>query len=106
MDKKLDPITRDNIKKYIEEVKKEYDLEAVIIFGSYAKGLQDKNSDIDLAIVSADIKDRYDDMAKLMGLTWGIDTRIEPHPIKLEEYELKEDNFVKEIISNGINFSF
>ena len=41
-----------------------------------------------------------------MGLTWGIDTRIEPHPIKLEDYNLKEDYFVKEVINTGISFIF
>ena len=93
-----------NIKKYIEEVKKQYSIDKVIIFGSYAKGEVSENSDIDLAIISPDINDRYDDMAKLMGLTWGIDTRIEPHPIKREDFNSKEDYFVKEIINTGINF--
>ena len=81
-------------------------MEAVILFGSYAKGLDNEDSDIDIAIISPDIKDRYDDMAVLMGLTWGIDTRIEPHPIKFQDYELKEDYFVKEIINSGINMLY
>lgn len=103
---RIDKEIENSIKKYIKEVKKQYSIDKVIIFGSYAKGQVTKNSDIDLAIVSPDIKDKYDDMAKLMGLTWGIDTRIEPHPIKTSEFKAREDYFIKEIINTGIDFVF
>lgn len=95
----------EKIKKYINEVKKRYSVDKVIVFGSYAKGNITNSSDIDLAIVSPDIKDRYDDMAKLMGLTWGIDTRIEPHPIKTEDFNANEDYFIREIQKTGISLN-
>ena len=99
----IDKSVETNIKRYIEKVKEHYNIETVILFGSYAKGLNTADSDIDIAIISPDIKNKYDDMAVLMGLTWGIDTRIEPHPIKLADYELREDYFIKEIINSGID---
>lgn len=90
------------IKKYIEDVKLIYNVEAIIIFGSYAKGMENEDSDIDIAIVSKDFTDLIDDGAKLTGLTWEIDTRIEPHPIDINDY-IKQDNpFIKEIVKTGV----
>ena len=91
-----------SIKKYIEEIKKYYKIDAIILFGSYAKGTNHENSDIDIAIVSSDIKDKFDDGANLISLTWGINTNIEPHPIKTEEFKENETPFIDEIIKTGI----
>lgn len=92
----------DSIKEYIKEVSKYYKIDAIILFGSYAKGTNNEDSDIDVAIISSDIVDRFDDMAKLMSLTWGINTRIEPHPINTEEFKENETPFIDEIIKTGI----
>jgi len=91
-----------SLKKYIEKVKVYYKVDAVILFGSYAKGTNTKDSDIDVAIVSSDFEDIYDVMAELMGLTWNLDTRIEPHPIKAKDFEEVSNPFINEIIKTGI----
>lgn len=91
-----------SIEKFIKEIKKKYNVEAIILFGSYAKGTESEDSDIDIAIVSADFDDIYDCMAILMGMTWDIDARIEPHPIKKKDFDEVSDYFVKEIIDTGI----
>lgn len=102
VDAKINKEIMNTIKTYIEKVKSIYEIEAIIIFGSYAKGLENENSDIDIAIVSKDFKDLLDDGAKLSGMTWKIDTRIEPHPIELNDYIKKDNPFIKEIIKTGI----
>ncbi len=43
----------------IEALEKEYDLPVIILFGSYAKALDDHDSDIDICIIT-DIKKRFD----------------------------------------------
>lgn len=91
-----------SINKFIEEIKKHYNITAIILFGSYAKGTENENSDIDIAVISDDFEDIYDCMAVLMGMTWDIDPRIEPHPITTEEYEKLSNPFVKEIVDTGI----
>lgn len=91
-----------SIEKFIKEIKKKYNVEAIILFGSYAKGTENEDSDIDIAIVSDDFDDIYDCMAILMGMTWDIDARIEPHPIKKKDFDEVSDYFVKEIIDTGI----
>lgn len=91
-----------NINKFIEEIKKQYNITAIILFGSYAKGTENEDSDIDVAVISDDFDDIYDCMAILMGMTWNIDARIEPHPIKKKDFDEVSDYFIKEIIDTGI----
>ena len=92
----------ESVNKFIEEIKKKYNITAVILFGSYAKGTANENSDIDIAVVSDDFDDIYDCMAILMGMTWDIDARIEPHPITTEDYRKISNPFVKEVVDTGI----
>lgn len=91
-----------SINKYIEKIRQYYQIETIILFGSYAKGTENDDSDIDIAIISNDFRDIIDDGAKLIGLTWKIDTRIEPHPITKKEYEDVSNPFIREIIDTGI----
>lgn len=91
-----------SVMKFVEEVSKKYKINAIILFGSYAKGTNNENSDIDIAIVSEDFMDIYDVMAVLMGMTWDIDARIEPHPISKEDYDTIANPFIKEVIDTGI----
>lgn len=91
-----------SIEKYVEKISEYYKIEAIILFGSYAKGTQNEYSDIDIAIVSNDFKDIFDDMADLIGYTWKIDTRIEPHPIKTEDYKNITNPFIQEVVNTGI----
>lgn len=91
-----------SINEFIKEIKKHYNVTAIILFGSYAKGTENENSDIDIAIVSDDFEDVYECMANLMGMTWDIDARIEPHPIKKKDFDEESDYFIKEVINTGI----
>lgn len=100
--KSIDNRIMESIKKYIEKISEHYQIEAIILFGSYAKGTENEDSDIDIAIISSDFKDIIDDGANLIGLTWKIDTRIEPHPITTEDYENVATPFVQEVINTGI----
>ena len=92
----------ESIEKYIEKIRKYYEIEAIILFGSYAKGTENEDSDIDIAVISSDFKNIIQDGADLIGFTWKIDTRIEPHPISTEDYENIATPLVQEIINTGI----
>ena len=98
----IDSTIMESIKKYIEKISQYYKIEAVILFGSYAKGTENEDSDIDIAIVLSDFNDIIEDGAKLIGLTWKIDTRIEPHPILSEDYKKVSNPFVREVVDTGI----
>ena len=98
----IDREIMDIVNKYVQVILANYKVKAIILFGSYAKGTNHEDSDIDIAIVSSDFKDIIDDGAKLIGFTWRIDTRIEPHPITTEDYKKISTPFVKEVIDTGI----
>ena len=98
----IDSRIMDSIQKYIEKISQYYKIEAIILFGSYAKGTENEDSDIDIAIISSDFSDIIEDGAKLIGLTWKIDTRIEPHPITTEDYQKVSNPFVREVVDTGI----
>jgi predicted nucleotidyltransferase len=89
------------VENYIAEVKKNYIVDAALLFGSYVKGTQHENSDIDVALV-IDVKNKFDEIGKLYAYTWNIDTRIEPHLIYPEDFNRRDDFFINEIIRTGI----
>ena len=47
---------RKSIDKFVEEIKKKYNVTAIILFGSYAKGTENENSDIDIAVYADDFE--------------------------------------------------
>lgn len=102
VEKSINSEIMESIQKYIKKISEHYKIEAIILFGSYAKGTENEASDIDIAIVSSDFNDIIEDGAKLIGLTWKIDTRIEPHPITTDDFEKISNPFVKEIVNTGI----
>ena len=71
------------------------------LFGSYAKGNYNENSDIDLAIVLDDeVKYSFDTEVKLMGLRLGEETLIEPHPFSKDDFK-SDLPIIKQIIKYG-----
>ncbi len=105
MDKKSidNKLIMEIIEQYVEKICENYKIEAIILFGSYAKGTNNEDSDIDIAIITDDFEDDIiDEELKLMRLRRKIDTRIEPHIIRIEDYRKAETPFVKEIIDTGI----
>lgn len=100
MDKNID-IT---IAKYLDLIKEKFaDIEAVYLFGSYAKGKSTDDSDIDIALIFKNLDDskRFDIQVQLMLLAAQIDSRIEPHPISHEDFN-SGNPFVVEIKKTGI----
>ena len=98
-----DKIIMDIVQKYVEKICKNYKVEVIILFGSYAKGTNNEDSDIDIAIITDDFEnDIIDEELNLMRLRRKIDTRIEPHIIRIEDYKKAETPFIQEIIDTGI----
>ena len=88
-----------SIKKFAELVSREFAVKKIILYGSYAKGTPNENSDIDVAV----ILDRYEgDILKansrLFALVRDIDVRIEPILLELEH---DKSGFIESIMRNG-----
>ena len=73
----------------------------IYLFGSYAKGTHNKNSDIDLAIIFDSLPDPFDMQVELMKKRRKFDTRIEPHPFASDDLDASHP-LVNEIIQNGL----
>jgi len=101
-ERKIDAAIINTIKDYIAVVSRHYKVDEVYLFGSYAKGNENKDSDIDIAIISGDIKDRIGDMGKMFAMTWDVDTRIEPYPIRADDFYNRDGIMINEILRTGI----
>ncbi len=99
MDKNTNKIINQYIRKVAEN---KPELLSSILFGSYAKGTEQKDSDIDIALVFDDFKDddKFDLQTKLLVWATEFDTRIELHPILQKEFDI-ENPFVAEIKKTG-----
>jgi len=88
-----------NYLKYL--LQHNYKFEVAYLFGSYAKGTYNNDSDIDIAIVFNELNDRFSTQVQLLMLTTKFDTRIEPHPIDKKEFNINNP-FVYEIMKYGV----
>jgi predicted nucleotidyltransferase len=86
--------------RYAGAVKANYSYTKIILFGSYAKGNYNDDSDIDIAVIFKDYSNVIDMQLELMRLRRKIDSRIEPHPFRESEFELSNP-IVNEIIKYG-----
>jgi predicted nucleotidyltransferase len=81
-------------------VSKHFDVDKVVLYGSYAKGTQRNSSDIDVAVIVNSVNDDYFTYAPLLWkLRRGIDDRIEPILI---EKDNDASGFLSEILKTGI----
>ncbi len=86
---------------YIDSISNKYSISQAILFGSFAKGTNHDDSDIDIAIIINNVSDIIDTQIELMKLRRKIDLRIEPHPFMLRDF-IKSNPVVNEILKYGI----
>jgi len=83
-------------------VQKEFDVKNIYLYGSYAKGTNSEDSDIDIAVIGDDFSgDLIDDTFKLMRIRRKIDNRIEPRPFRTCDFNTSNP-FSNEIMKTGI----
>lgn len=71
-----------------------------LVFGSYAKGLEKKDSDIDLFVAG----DCNASEIRHIGKIYGIDINIKQYPVEIFEKSVKTDVLLKEILAAHIIF--
>lgn len=88
------------VKQFKILIKDHFDLDQVYLFGSYAKGTNVKDSDIDVAVIVNRISgDYFATIPLLWKLRRQVDDRIEP--ILLEKNN-DMGGFIDEIVKHGI----
>ena len=97
----MDEKIYEKVTQYAELVRKILPVEMVILYGSYARGEENKNSDIDIAVVIEDIdnKDYLEVYKKLFHLILEVDETIEP---KLIYRKNNNSGFLESILKDGI----
>jgi len=89
-------------KKYVDFLRgKNLGIKKIYLFGSYAKGIINVDSDIDLAIVFENLTDTFDMQVELMKLRRKFDNRIEPHAFRESDFEVSNP-LTMEILKTGI----
>jgi len=92
------------VQQYIADVKKVMPIDKVYLYGSYAKGIQRENSDVDICFFSQAFESRHslDILTELFYLKIKYDKDILIEPNAFPVSALYNDNpFVKEIIRTG-----
>ena len=86
-------ISQNKINKIVNKIAKEFRPEKIILFGSYANGKPDKNSDIDLCIIMKNVSSPYQIAYKIEKL---LDDFMVPTDIVVySQHEIEEWKNVK-----------
>ncbi|OGP27212.1 MAG: hypothetical protein A2038_04665 [Deltaproteobacteria bacterium GWA2_57_13] len=101
-----DTKTRAVIKKLVQRLVAGYAPEKIILFGSYAYGRPDADSDIDLLIIKATRERFFDRLDTVRRVTTGTHPHIPFEPIVLTPKEVERrvkagDQFLSEILQKG-----
>lgn len=99
----LKAIYKKEIKKIIQQIKEKYNPEKIILFGSFAYGQIEEDSDVDLVVIKK-TKERFvQRLMKVAGMiksSLGTDILVYT-PQEWREALKEEDYFIKEIAQKG-----
>jgi len=100
--KRDDPLTHQKIREYVQRLEEHrVGVWRIYLYGSYAKGTAQPDSDIDLAVfLDRDEIDGFREDVELMRLRRDVDLRIEPHAFARSDYD-ETNPYIKEIIETG-----
>ncbi len=90
--------TIDEIKKITVPLAKQFGVEKVALFGSYAKGKQKESSDIDLIIKKGNLKGYFALCGFVNALEEGLGTHVDVLTYNALEHSLIKDSMKDEVI--------
>lgn len=95
----MDQTVIEKVKKYADIVKQTMPVKRIVLYGSYARGCENSNSDIDIAVIVDRVDGDYLEIsARLFELVRKIDIRIEP--VLLSE-DADKNGFIESIMKYG-----
>lgn len=95
------------IQRISEKIQREYQPEKIILFGSYAWGKPDKNSDIDLFIIKKTRRRHIDRSVEIREILDEENGMVALDPLVYTPGETKQrikvgDDFIKKIVTKGV----
>ncbi|TCL74130.1 nucleotidyltransferase [Hydrogenispora ethanolica] len=92
------------IREYVSELSKEIPVQKAVLFGSYARGNYDRDSDVDLAIFS----DYFAGSSRIEGIKFLLARArkynhydFQPIPFTYQDY-IEREGFVAEVLKEGV----
>lgn len=87
-------------KEYAAAVRRTMDTEAILLYGSHAKGTATQNSDIDIAVIVNDISDDY---LSAISTLWKLSRAVNPdiEPVLLTSADA-ESGFLRTVRETGV----
>ena len=104
----ISDIIREKVLLFADKAKQVLPVEKTFLYGSYAKGNQGPDSDIDIAVVidMSDHLKRIEVTSRLMHLAGEVDTAIEPKCVFLDEYKnCDKASILYEILKTAIEIN-
>jgi len=91
-------------KKYAQALQSQnFPFFGIYLFGSYAKGSASFWSDIDIAVISDELKKNTDkNRLRLWRIRRAVDSRIEPHPFTIKDFQDNTNPLAYEVKKTGI----
>ena len=87
-------------REFASVIKMSYDCKQIFLFGSYVKGTNHDESDIDIAVILKEFENPMEMQLALMRLRRKIDSRIEPHPFREKDFNMTNP-VAYEILKHG-----
>jgi len=103
----MTPELTNRLRSIGEKLRRDYRAEKVILFGSYARGEETADSDVDILVVAPTKERFFQRMATVRRLIRGLRDGFPVAPIVLTVRELEKrqklgDPFVREILETGV----
>ena len=96
----MDKRTIDISKKFSEIVRNNMNPQKIVLYGSYSRNEQTKDSDIDIAVIFDGFSgNEWETCSELWLQAWKIDHRIEPVLLDIQN---DPSGFVDEVLKTGI----
>jgi predicted nucleotidyltransferase len=100
----MDETTETKIEKYIAALRKQLNIELIVIFGSYLTERFSSDSDIDILVVASEFSkiNKLEAYKILSRPIWDIKLNIDPIPAAPEEIKSHQKaSFLSEIMNSG-----
>ncbi len=98
---------QEQLKKISERLKKEYHAEKVILYGSYARGEEQEDSDTDILVIATTDERFFERRATVLAIVRDLYHGLALSPIVLTPVEFENrlkigDPFIQDIVNNGV----
>lgn len=100
----MQTITKEKINQVVDKIVKEFKPEKVILFGSYAWGEPDEDSDVDLFVIKETEKNIFERNREAGRIVFGSGMPVDVlvyTPQQLKKREQIGDPFIRKIIDKG-----